>query len=93
MKKNKKLQIKKEYLVIGSNNFWYASCDTSKEAKQIKKEVMKEPKDEVNYNYGNDEQCLSYHPLKPEVVYIYEAKELLEEAKHKVEELIENNQQ
>ena len=39
MKKNKQTKIKKEYLVIGSNNFWYASCDTLKEAKQIKKDL------------------------------------------------------
>ena len=75
MKKNKQTKIKKEYLVIGSNNFWYASCDTLKEAKQIKKEVMKEPKNEVNYNYGNEEIYPTYYPLRPNIVYIYESVE------------------
>ena len=76
MKKNKQTKIKKEYLVIGSNNFWYASCDTLKEAKQIKKEVMKEPKDEVNYNYGNGESNPIHHPFGPDNIYIYESIEI-----------------
>ena len=76
MKKNKQTKIKKEYLVIGSNNFWYASCDTLKEAKQIKKEVMKEPKDEVNYNYRNEESNSIHHPFGPDNIFIYESKEI-----------------
>jgi phage-related protein len=76
MEKNKQTKIKKGYLVIGSNNFWYASCDTLEEAKQIKREVMKEPKDEVNYNYGNEESNPTHHPFSPDNIYIYESTEI-----------------
>jgi len=76
LKINKKTQIKKEYLVIGSNNFWYASCDTLKEAKQIKKEIMREPKDEMNYDYGDEESYPTHHPFGPDNIYIYESTEI-----------------
>ncbi|MFA6273915.1 MAG: hypothetical protein WC662_02030 [Candidatus Paceibacterota bacterium] len=76
MKKNKKMQIKKEYLVIGSNNFWYASCDTLKEAKQVKKEVMKGRKNRINYDYGDEENYPTHHPFRPNSVYVYKSVEI-----------------
>ena len=76
MKKNKQTKIKKEYLVIGSNNFWYASCSTLKEARQVKKEIMKSRKDKINYDYGNEESYPTYHPFRPDSVYIYKSVEI-----------------
>jgi len=75
MKKKKQTKTKKEFLIIGSNNFWYATCDTLKEAKEIKRDILKGLEDEINNDYGNDESP-SFHPFKPETVYIYEAIEV-----------------
>jgi hypothetical protein len=40
---------------------------------KIKKEVMEEPKDEVNYNYGDEESNSINHPFSPNNIYIYES--------------------
>ena len=69
MEKNKTTQIKKEYLVIGDNNFWYASCGTLKEAKQVKNDILKGNKD---HDYNGDGQCT----MRPDTVYIYVAIEI-----------------
>jgi len=59
---------KKEYLVIGDNNFWYASCDSKKDALSEAKEAMKGVRE-----YSDDAGNV---PEIPETVYIYEAKEV-----------------
>lgn len=61
---------KKEYLVIGSNNFWYASClETLKEAKEIANDVI-----ENSNGYSDPES--GHEPEEPETVYIYKAYEI-----------------
>ena len=55
---------KKEYLIIGSDDKWYASCLTSK--KMVKEEIA-----EIKENwasYGVDEL--------PEALYIYEGRQI-----------------
>lgn len=64
--------MKNEYLIVGSNNFWYAICLSKKEALKQAKEIMND-KDEVNYNYGNEEMTGDTAPYKPETLYIYKA--------------------
>jgi len=76
MEKNKQTEIKKEYLVIGSNNFWYAICSTLKEARRVKKEVMEGRKDKINYDYGDEESYPMHHPFRPNNIYIYESVEI-----------------
>lgn len=69
--------MKKEYLVIGSNNFWYAMCYSLKEAKAEAKKVMKYKSkydDEGNPNYEDMES--GHNPFTPNTIYIYEAKEV-----------------
>lgn len=68
--------MKKEYIIVGSNNFWYASCiETKKEALAEAKKIMKH-KGEQNRNYGNDEMYGDTAPYKPDTLYIYEAIEV-----------------
>ena len=62
--------MEKQYLIIGSNNFWYASgLETLKEAKREIKEIKKNASD-----YSDPET--GYIPELPEKFYIYEAKEI-----------------
>lgn len=67
----------KEYLVIGSNNFWYDTCGTLKEAKAEAKTILKYKNkyDEGNPNYGDEES--GHNPFTPNTIYIYEAKEII----------------
>lgn len=62
------------FLVIGSNNFWYAQCDTLKCAKECKKEVLKHKGDEEDYRYGDEES--GHKPFRPERLFIFKAIEL-----------------
>jgi hypothetical protein len=57
-----------QYLVIGSNNFWYSIADTLQEAKQTAKEIKKKNPYMVfaDPETGNE-------PTAPETVYIYKA--------------------
>lgn len=64
--------MKKEYIIIGDNNFWYASCiGNLKEAQEQAKEIKKEG----NAGYGcaicDKEPCCD-----PETIYIYKAVEI-----------------
>lgn len=65
--------MKKEYLIIGDNNFWYASCIGSlKKAQQQAREIKDKDSDS---HYGcalcNREPC-----CEPETIYIYKAEEI-----------------
>ena len=62
---------KKEYLVIGSNNFWYASeLESVEEALAEIEEIREHPG-----GYGNPEAC-DQCPDLPERFYIFEAREI-----------------
>ena len=64
--------MKKEYIIVGDNNFWYASCiETLKEAKAQVKEIMKNGKAGYGCALCDQEPC-----CEPETLYIYEAKEI-----------------
>lgn len=62
-------KIKKEYLIIGSNNFWYASC--LKSLAEVKAEIKKIKKEKSWY--ADPES--GYEPDLPEKLYIYKAEE------------------
>lgn len=67
---------KKVYIVVGSNNFWYAQCDTKKEAQQVIKDIL----DGGGYsNPENDEAP----EIPQERIYIFEAYEV---HRHEVED-------
>jgi hypothetical protein len=61
-----KLMDKNKYLVIGSNNFWYAIRDSLKEANQVARNIIKN-KDDVVYACPET----GYSPETPEQVYVY----------------------
>lgn len=67
---------KTEYLVIGSNNFWYSAEDTLTDAKIEAKGIL-----EGKGEYDNPET--GHTPNLPDIVYIYKA---IEVAKIEVEE-------
>lgn len=58
---------KKQYLIIGNDNFWYGSC--MKSIKEVK-EKLKHIKENIKW-YGQSEV--------PPILYIYEAKEIGQE--------------
>lgn len=65
------LDHKKEYLIIGSNNFWYASClnslaEVRAEIKNIKEKTR---------SYGDPEGGEIESEL-PETLYVYKAVEI-----------------
>jgi hypothetical protein len=61
---------KKQYLIIGSNNFWYAGCLKSKgDIKAELEEILK-----CHKAYEDPET--GHHPEMPEKFYVYEAKEI-----------------
>jgi len=60
---------KKQYILVGSNNFWYAIEDSKKEAIRVRKAILNEDGD-----YSDPES--GYIPDTPSEVYIYEAKEV-----------------
>ncbi len=68
--------MKKQYIIVGSNNFWYAMCDSLKEAQAEAKKIIKykDRFDEGNPNYCDEES--SHHPFTPNELYIYEALEV-----------------
>ena len=84
MKKQKKQKAKEKqeekqevFLVIGSNNFWYSMCETLKEAKKIRKQILKYKSryDEGNIGYEDPES--GHNPLTPNEVYIYKSTEII----------------
>lgn len=62
--------MKKEYQIIGSNNFWYASCLTS--MKEVKEQVEHVKK--YHHTYADPET--GHHPETPETLYVYLAEEI-----------------
>lgn len=62
---------KTEYLVIGSDNFWYGICSTKKEALQLVEEVKEAP-----HKFGDPEHTNSLREDVPEMFYIYKAEEV-----------------
>ncbi len=71
MKKNQKKiwDIKTEYLVIGSNNFWYSVDTTLKDAITTIKIAKRCPDEFADPESG-------HIPDKPETFYIYKAEEI-----------------
>lgn len=71
-KTNKKLMkefAETEYLIIGSNNFWYSIETSLKNAITTVKEIKKE-----NTGFGDPET--GHEPEMPETFYIYKAEEI-----------------
>lgn len=65
---------KPKYLVLGSNNFWYALCYTKKEAIAIANDLKSEEEYE-KCDFGDPES--NYHPNKPDAVHIYKIDKLI----------------
>lgn len=63
--------MKKVYLVIGSNNFWYAQHSSLRDAKQEAREIV-----EGDTNYSDEES--GHTPDVPESVHIFRAEEVEE---------------
>ena len=63
-------KVNKEYLVVGSNNFWYASARSKTGALKIAQDVMNGHKN----SYEDPES--GHTPDIPENVYVYEAREV-----------------
>lgn len=59
---------KKQYLVIGSNNFWYATCETKADALDECKNVLR------GESYNDPES--GFFPSTPQKVYIYKAEQV-----------------
>jgi len=57
-----------EYLIIGSNNFWYSTESTLGNAVITAKEIRRE-------HSGFSDPETGHKPEKPETLYIYEARE------------------
>lgn len=66
--------MKKEYIIVGSNNFWYASCiSNKKEALERARDIMEETEEVV---YRNPEALGDTEPETPETLYIYKAEQV-----------------
>lgn len=61
------MKIKKEYLLLGTNNFWYAVASSLKEAKELKRDILNDTSGQL---FGDPES--GHCPEKPTDVYIYE---------------------
>lgn len=57
---------RKEYLVIGSNNFWYTATGSLADAKAEAADILA-----GNGSYGDEES--GHQPNTPETIYIYQA--------------------
>jgi hypothetical protein len=68
-KKFMKKSTKTEYLIIGSNNFWYSTEASLKNAITTVKEIKKE-----HSGFGDPET--EHEPSMPETFYIYKAEEI-----------------
>jgi len=64
--------MRKEYIIIGSDNFWYGLCDTLKEAKEIVENAQSNISDFANPETG---RC---QIAPPETFYIYKGEEVEE---------------
>ena len=63
--------MKKEYLIVGSDNFWYACGLTSK--KEVKEKIEDIKENIESYGSPNGDERQYY---LPETLYVYEAKEI-----------------
>jgi len=72
--------MEKEYLIVGSDNFWYASCMTSMKEAIEKIEEIKESPESFGVPYGGENQTEA-----PDTLYLYKAK-LIKEIDLKVKE-------
>jgi hypothetical protein len=61
------MKIKKEYLLLGTNNFWYAVASSLKEAKELKKDILSDASGQL---FGDPES--GHCPEKPTDIYIYQ---------------------
>lgn len=64
-----------QYIVIGSNNFWYAITNSKKEAKAITKRILEDKSDKESNFYADPES--NNRPFRPEEIYIYQAQKLI----------------
>jgi len=62
--------MKKEYVIVGDNNFWYAQGFTIKEGKARLKEIAKKIKKGDRYDLADDENL-----PEPETLYLYVGEE------------------
>lgn len=69
-----------KYIVIGSNNFWYAACTSKKEALAIAKEIQNK-EDYEKYCFGDPES--NYFPEQPSRIYVYKADLVLDRETNK----------
>ena len=60
--------MKKEYIVVGNNSFWYASCQNKKEAEE---EIEKIKHNLRVYSCGASDE-----KRKPQTLYVYKAEEI-----------------
>ena len=68
--KHRNGKVHKEYLVVGSNNFWYASAHSKTGALKIARDAMNERES----SYEDPES--GHTPDIPENVYVYEARKV-----------------
>lgn len=59
---------KKEYILIGDNNFWYGICDNIAEARAKRKEILDNADTSDEYDDGE----------APDDIYIYQSREVLD---------------
>ncbi len=62
---------KKEYLIIGSNNFWYGIESNLKDAKELQKDILE------NENTDFCDPETGHQPEVPDDVYIYKSEEII----------------
>lgn len=62
---------KLEYLLIGSNNFWYGIESNLKNAKERRKNIIE------NKGTGYDDPETRQQPERIEDIYIYQSREVL----------------
>ena len=60
------------YIIIGSNNFWYASDDTLKDAKESLADIKKNYK--RDYDFRDPES--GYSPEKPKEFMLFESRRI-----------------
>ena len=70
-----------KYLVIGSNNFWYAACTTKKQALDTVKGI-KDKESYKDFVFGDPES--SYYPKQPSRIYIYKVNLILDQPTNKL---------
>jgi hypothetical protein len=64
---------KKWYILVGSNNFWYAYSDDLEELRKQAQAIIS-LKDDDDSGYSDPES--GHRPLPPDTLYLYEVKEI-----------------